>query len=298
MSLIAAIAVSGGADSMALLHLTHAEYPGHVVALTVDHGLRAESAEEARRVARWCESLGVAHQTLRVQLNSPSQQAARTARYRALADYCKQHNIPALLTAHHRDDQVETLFMRLSRGSFIDGLACMAPVSETYGVCLIRPLLDIPKSSLKAYLQHHNHPWIEDPSNQNPRYLRNRIRALIADEALHTRAHHLIQRFAAIRTLLDAKVEAALAACVAWRDDRTATLALAPFQALPPEISLRMLTQLTRRLSQKDHPPRSEKIARLHAALREPSTQKSLTLAGLRFVFCADKKYVLIHLPA
>ena len=144
---------------------------GRITALTVDHGLRAEAAQEAATLKQWCETLGIAHCVLRIQdsgfkIQGKIQEAAREARYGLLTDYCRQHRILHLLTAHQREDQTETFFFRLARGSGLMGLACMANISQRDGIRLLRPLLSMPKAQSpvdrrpkqsKAYL--HPQPY-------------------------------------------------------------------------------------------------------------------------------------------
>ncbi|HNJ46834.1 MAG TPA: tRNA lysidine(34) synthetase TilS, partial [Novosphingobium sp.] len=147
------LAVSGGPDSLALLLLAHAAMPERIAAATVDHGLRVEAADEAAMVARLCGELGVPHATLRVTVDEGNVQSnARTARYAALADWMERDGLGALATAHHADDQAETLLMRLARGSGLDGLAAMPGVTHLAGVKLVRPLLGVPKARLLATL--------------------------------------------------------------------------------------------------------------------------------------------------
>ena len=126
-----ALAVSGGSDSVALMLLAQTVHKGstphHVV--TVDHGIRPEAKKEAERVKQWADKYGLPHSTL-VSTDSalaekPVQARARAVRYQLLADYCRDHNIPTLLTGHTQDDQAETILMRMSQGSGLDGLAGM-----------------------------------------------------------------------------------------------------------------------------------------------------------------------------
>ena len=141
-----AAGVSGGADSMALAVLLHAwagARGGRVTALTVDHGLRPEAAREARRAGRTLRSLGIGHRSLRWEGPSPTanlQAEARRIRYGLLEDWCARHGVLQLALAHHRDDQAETLLLRLGRGSGLDGLAAMSPVSARAHIRLLRPL--------------------------------------------------------------------------------------------------------------------------------------------------------------
>jgi tRNA(Ile)-lysidine synthase len=179
-----AVGVSGGPDSMALT-LRLAEWAqargGLVEALTVDHGLRAESAEEATQVGRWLARLpGVTHHTLHWTGAKPEtgiQAAARDARYRLLAGYCRDHAILHLCTAHHRDDQQETHRLRAGHGSGTMGLAGMSAIRALNGVRLLRPLLGVPKAELLELLSARAQPWLSDPSNDNPVFERARLRA-------------------------------------------------------------------------------------------------------------------------
>ena len=183
-----AVAVSGGGDSMALaLMLAHwlEARQGQLVGLTVDHGLRPESAAEARQVAVWLEARGIAHQTLKWRGPKPPgglQARARAARYRLLTDFCRAHGILHLALAHTRDDQVETVVMRRARGSGAEGLAAMAGRDRHAGVRLLRPLLATDRQRLRDYLRRAAQDWLEDPSNDDRRYERVRVRQRLASE--------------------------------------------------------------------------------------------------------------------
>src|SRR5450432_4080587 len=178
------LAVSGGPDSVALMWLaarwrrTLARGP-RLVAVTVDHGLRAEAAREARDVKRLARSLDLPHRTLRWTGAKPKTglpAAARSARYRLLAQAARQTRATHILTAHTRDDQAETLLMRLLRGSGIAGLAAMARVSEREGLLLARPFLNVSKSQLIATLKKAKLDFADDPSNRDTHFTRPRIR--------------------------------------------------------------------------------------------------------------------------
>ncbi len=185
------LAISGGRDSMALLRLS-ADYASRtdveLVALTVDHGLRPEAAKEAAQVAAWCARLGVVHETLRWEGAKPStgiQAAARAARYTLLIHAAARHDCGALLTAHTRDDQAETAFMRLARGAGANGLSAMN--AETFVAAgpgaplrLLRPLLDVARKAVTEYLASLGQDFIDDPSNDDAAFERVRVRALLA----------------------------------------------------------------------------------------------------------------------
>ncbi len=181
-----ALAVSGGADSMAMLLLASAAFPGFVVAATVDHGLRPEAADEAAMVARVCAQLGVPHATLTPAepiTGSSLQSQARAARYAALFGWMRQVDAFLLLTAHHADDQAETLLMRLNRASGVAGLSGIRPVRfDTRPV--FRPLLGWRRAELRALVAASGAPWIDDPSNTDPHHDRTRFRDLLASQSL------------------------------------------------------------------------------------------------------------------
>ncbi|MFV0645569.1 MAG: tRNA lysidine(34) synthetase TilS [Sphingomonadaceae bacterium] len=180
------IAVSGGPDSLALLLLAHTAMPRQVEAATVDHGLRKESAEEADFVARICVGLNIPHQILPVELNAGNiQHQARLARYDALAGWIRSRGIDALATAHHADDQAETLLMRLNRASGVAGLAGVRPKSNIPGhdIPLIRPLLGWRRATLAAVVHDSGIQAVHDPSNENLQYDRVKIRQNLAQSA-------------------------------------------------------------------------------------------------------------------
>jgi len=181
------LAVSGGPDSMALMWLaarwrsTLARGP-RIIAVTVDHGLRAEAAAEARDVKRLARTLDLTHRTMRWTGEKPKTglpAAARTARYRLLAQAARASGATHILTAHTRDDQAETLLMRLLRGSGIGGLAAMARESERDGVLLARPFLHVSKSQLVATLKKAKIGFADDPTNRDTSFTRPRLREIM-----------------------------------------------------------------------------------------------------------------------
>src|SRR3981081_3059494 len=181
------LAVSGGPDSIALMWLAArwrralARGP-RLIAVTIDHGLRAEAAAEAREVKRLARSLELPHRTMRWTGAKPKTglpAAARMARYRLLAQAARSHGATHILTAHTRDDQAETLLMRMLRGSGIAGLAAMARQSERDGVLLARPFLHVSKSQLIATLKKAKLGSADDPTNRDLNFTRPRIRAVM-----------------------------------------------------------------------------------------------------------------------
>lgn len=214
------LAVSGGPDSMALLLLAHAAMPGEISVLSIDHGLRAEAPEEVAMVAAACERLDVPFAAMTVTIASGNVQAkARDARYAAIRDWAKERGIGAVATAHHADDQAETLLMRLARGSGLAGLAGVRSWTNLPGssaedeVPLIRPLLWARKADLEALIAAAGVASAQDPSNANPAFDRVRVRRHLAEhdwldaEALAASAGHLSEAWRALEWYAEADWE-------------------------------------------------------------------------------------------
>lgn len=172
------IAVSGGPDSMALLWLAASAFPGCVEAATVDHGLRAEAREEAEMVARWCADQGIAHRILSLSapITGSIQASARAARYALLHQWLEERALGWLLTAHHADDQLETMLMRLNRSSGVGGLAGI----RARNGAVLRPLLGWRRAELMQVVRTHNLPHVHDPSNDDARFDRVEMRQHLA----------------------------------------------------------------------------------------------------------------------
>lgn len=248
-----AVGLSGGGDSLALvLLLRHwvAERGGSLLALTVDHGLRAESAAEAAAVGTVMARLGVPHRILGWEGDKPAaglQAAARTARHRLMADACVEAGVLHLALAHHRDDQAETVLLRLARGSGTDGLAGMAAVRADGAVRVIRPLLGFSHGRLLATCRAAGLEWVEDPSNHNPRFARARLRAardLLGGEGLDgDRLCEVARRAGRARAALEQATADLLAQTATIHPEGWVTLDPAPLLAAPEEVALRALAQ-------------------------------------------------------
>ena len=184
-----ALAVSGGSDSMALLRLA-GQWPKKslkISVLTVDHGLRSEAAVEARQVAEWCAGLSLDHHILRWEGVKPQtglQAKARVARYDLMSDWCISHGVNYLLTAHTMDDQAETVLMRQARTDTAESLAGIWETATWGGVKLHRPLLGQSREELRSYLKSLGQPWIDDPSNDDVKFERVRVRQALAHESM------------------------------------------------------------------------------------------------------------------
>jgi tRNA(Ile)-lysidine synthase len=279
------LAVSGGPDSIALMWLAArwrralARGP-RLIAVTVDHGLRAEAAAEARDVKRLARLLDLPHRTMRWTGAKPTTglpAAARGARYRLLAQAARASGATHILTAHTRDDQAETLLMRLVRGSGIAGLAAMARVTEREGVLLARPFLNVSKSQLVATLTRAKVGFADDPTNRDPRFTRPRIRTVmpvLAAEGGDARnlarlATRLARANAAVEVLVDGAER-----YLALRDRGASasgtveakTFDANSFAAMPEEIRLRLLLRAIDRFGHEG-PAELGKVEALLSAL-------------------------------
>jgi tRNA(Ile)-lysidine synthase len=261
------LAVSGGPDSIALMWLAARwrralAHGPKLIAVTVDHGLRPEAAREAREVKRLAHSLDLPHRTLRWTGAKPETglpAAARSARYRLLAQAARQSHATHILTAHTRDDQAETLLMRLLRGSGIAGLAAMARESERDGLRLARPLLDVSKSQLIATLQKAGIDFADDPTNRDVSFTRPRIRAVMPALAAEGGDARSLARLASRLARANAAVEVLAEGAeryLALRDrqaeidagaNNARTFDLTAFAAMPEEIRLRLLLRAVNR---------------------------------------------------
>ncbi len=261
------LAVSGGPDSTALLHLTarwrsNLRPAPRLVAVTVDHGLRPEAKREAAAVKKLSKKLGVEHITMLWSGEKPStgiQEAARLARYRLLRMAARRIRARCVVTAHTLDDQAETVLFRMARGSGLAGICGMArrialddlPINTQAGedrydaVMLVRPLLDVPKARLIVTLAEAGISYAEDPSNADPRFTRARLRQLmpaLAEEGLSPRClARLARRVRRSEAAHEAVVDRAAGRIGLAAGARKAMLTTADWRTLPDEIALRLL---------------------------------------------------------
>jgi tRNA(Ile)-lysidine synthase len=270
-----AVAVSGGADSLATAYL--ASRWGTVLGLIIDHGLRRESAAEAVFAAAALRRLGVPSRIIRLEglLPGPGLAArARQARYAALTAAARDAQLLDLLLGHHALDQAETVLMRAGASSGPAGLAGMARLVETNDIRLVRPLLGTEPGRLRATLRAAGISWVEDPSNQNMAALRPRLRAGLADPEGQAPATYALLAAAGAHGEARQMMEADVARTLAQR----ATLFPEGFARLTPgPIDAAALAALLRALNGADFPARGDAVARLVA------NPRPTTLAGLRF---------------
>jgi tRNA(Ile)-lysidine synthase len=290
----AALAVSGGPDSLALMQLAarwrEAREDGPKLSvLTVDHGLRANARAEAEAVGRLASALGLPHAILMWEkAEHPTaglQARARTARYDLMASYCHAHGIPALVTAHTQDDQAETFLMRLARGSGLDGLAAIPEKGVWAGIGILRPLLDVPKARLIATLDAAGLSYVIDPSNADPHFERARLRARAnALEAFGLSPEALALSARRLRRAREALDEAScdfIARHGAMSAAGYATLDRAALASAPQEIALRALAQVIAAVGGGEQKVQLAKLEALLAALAA-NPDKAHTLGRCR----------------
>lgn len=291
-----AIAVSGGADSMALAELLRGYLLKLPHILTVDHGLRAESASEADMVAKYAQRYGLPCHIFKWLDPKPDhgvQEAARVIRYQKMAQYCSDHGIHYLCLAHHVDDQRETFLFRLAKGSGLAGLRSMRAV-QVYddGLTLIRPLLEITHAQLIETCRSHDIPWAEDPSNLSPKYMRGRMRAvqdLLDQEGLTSRRiSTLTRRIERAENLIDQVCLEKFIEFCRWRDE-VCEVDFSSFSGQLPEIQIRLLQKIINGVRERANLPvkhmRLEDIERLQqrmCALSPSASSYPLPLPSFR----------------
>ena len=284
--------VSGGPDSLALLHLLgrwrdRLQNGPRIEVLTVEHGLRPSGRSEAEAVVALARGhYKLPARILRWQGPRPSsgvEEAAREARYRLLAEAAQESGISHLVLAHHRDDQAETVLMRLSRGSLAYGLAGMRPLTRRGSLTLFRPFLSLPKSRLQAVVKAAGLNAADDESNRDRRFLRSRLRVLmpvLAEEGLSAdRLAGLAASMGRVKDALDFYVDRLLAEALT-ADPSGCSLCLPLFLAAPLEIRLRLLARLLRGMGGGVYTPRLASLEALERALAGQRHFKR-TLAGI-----------------
>jgi len=299
-----AVAVSGGGDSVALMHLLAAWAkksrlpPPHIV--TVDHGLRPDSATDARKVLHWAKAAGLKATALRWKGPAPVsdiEAAARAARYRLMGAWARNNGIGALYVGHTLDDQAETFLLRLMRGSGLDGLSAMRavapfPHAAFRELSVVRPLLGIERADVRSHLHTLGHDWLEDSMNAEERFARIRVRkawsaleeAGLSKQRLAAAALHLARAREALESVTDAVI---VRACRRWKDG--IQLDCDALVSAPREIGLRALAQLLMIVSGEPYRPRFERLERLFDRLEAKSIGGGVTLHGCRVFFVPKK---------
>jgi tRNA(Ile)-lysidine synthase len=293
-----AVALSGGPDSWALTLLARrwcAENNAQLTAITVDHKLRAESTTEAENIALECAKRGIHHVVLTWQhggIASRIQERARDARYGLMLDYCKANDIPALLTAHHADDQAETILLRLAKASDVGGLIGLRAETARDGVQIIRPLLNYTKQELIDYICAEGVPFITDPSNANKDYARVRLRqardVLEAEGLSSTTLQKFANKMQAADEALNYAAQQLILQHGVWESPVVFLLPMTAIIACPPALQQRALIEIWRRVTGKsDYAPELETLQRALNTLTTKQTFGGMVMdtsdSALRF---------------
>lgn len=289
-----AVGLSGGPDSMALAWLFSQLYANGlgpcVQALTVDHGLRPESAAEAMCVGAWVADWpGICHAILTRKKSAKAtriQEAARTDRYALMEKRCAKDKVTALFLAHHQDDQAETFLMRLAAGSGLDGLAGMQPVAfRSSGLCIARPFLDVSKSRLVATCQHYHIPFLVDPSNESDRFARVRLRQgaeILAKEGLTAeRLGRTSRRLRMALEAVDFYVEKAWIDAISIENTGRIVFSYGMLSAQPADIRYRVLKKailLIRGNQGQDYGPRMDRLEDIAASFFSVTPSRKATI--------------------
>ena len=278
------LAVSGGSDSLALLHLAAEAGVGPLFCATVNHGLRPEAAAECALVADACSKLDVAHEILDWRWSGAGnlQAEARAGRYGALADWAKRRGLGTVLVGHTQDDVAETFLMRIARGSGLKGLAQMQGQWQAEGLGWARPLLSMSRGELRDYLRAAGQNWAEDASNADPSYDRVKMRQALAEVGLPTAR---IAETAARLAQADAALEAMTANAaeqVAQLQGRNIVIDGAALAALPEEIMQRLMSAWTAWQGRSVYPPRRGALASAvaHTLAGNKTTLNGCVLVG------------------
>jgi len=293
----AAVAVSGGGDSLALMHLladwARRKRIDTPLVLVVDHGLQPNSRRHAAKVREWAKNAGLRAHVLRWRAPKPSsdiEAQAREARYRLLGAFCRKRRLAALYAGHTLDDQAETFLLRLARGSGLDGLSAMSPAVPLpapgfQSVQLLRPLLGFRRETLRSYLAKCGQEWLEDEMNADPRFARVRVRRALAfleeagltKERIADAAVHLGRA----REALDMATVAILdRACIA--NGKAVSVDAEALGSAPRELGLRALAAVLMRVSGQRYRPRFERLERLFDAIRDGRLGAGATLHGCK----------------
>jgi tRNA(Ile)-lysidine synthase len=298
-----AVAVSGGADSMCLAFLSKKLLKDtDIIALIVDHGLRSESAKEAKLVQKRLSRLAITSHILKWSGKKPTsniQENAREARYDLLTKFCKKNKINCLLTAHNFDDQAETVLMRVYRGSGIDGISGMKAHSSYNSVEILRPLIGIKRTDIESYLKTNKIKWVDDPSNLNERFDRVKIRKLLRSlddtDVWLERLNLLASNSARSADFINSEVEKTFKKFVHIDKLGFMSLRFTDFNSLHQEIALKILVKILGMFSGNIQQPRLQNLLKLENSIRN---NEDCCLSGVEIKHIKDNIYFIREFKA
>lgn len=300
---VIAAGVSGGADSLALVwqlkqwaDLNRRK----IVALTVDHGLRPESREEALYVSQLMADWGIEHHLLVWEGEKPTsdiEARAREARYRLMSDWCRQNGVKVLAVGHHLQDQAETFLMRLCRGSGVYGLSAMLPVTDCWGIKVIRPQLGRKPEELRSLLQQMGVAWKEDISNQSENFMRGRFRRYLPElESKTGLTRERLAETAAVlarsRSLIESLVKQKIAEDVTEWCGSVKSVSQEALKSWHRELLFRVLAELIRTVGGRKYIPESDELLRLSNLIVQPGF-KGCTLGDCELLGCRSRIWIM-----
>lgn len=300
---VIAAGVSGGADSLALVwqlkqwaDLNRRK----IVALTVDHGLRPESREEALYVSHLMSDWGIEHHLLVWEGEKPTsdiEARAREARYRLMSDWCRQNGVKVLAVGHHLQDQAETFLMRLCRGSGVYGLSAMLPVTDCWGITVIRPQLGRKPEELRSLLQQMGVAWKEDISNQSENFMRSRFRRYLPELDSKTgltreRLAETAAILARSRSLIESLVKQKIAEDVTEWCESVKSVSQEVLKSWHRELLFRVLAELIRTVGGRKYIPESDELLRLSNLIVQPGF-KGCTLGDCELLGCRGRIWIM-----
>lgn len=301
-----AVGVSGGADSLALALMLKEQlgvFGYEIIALTVDHHLRPSSSDEALYVSEIMQQFGIEHHILswhHCDTNGSLEEKARKARYTLLQQWCVEHDVKILAVAHHLRDQAETFLMRLQRGSGLKGLCAMQDVTNLGQIQLVRPLLNTNPDKLKQYLQNKNIAWVNDESNNDTAYLRNRIRhflPLLEQQTgiSYARIVSAINNLQSAESYIMQNVQKIMMEQICAEKNGVYDFAYTDFISWHSEMQFRILAELCKR----EYIPRAERVKRIINSLtnlpfKSACLGKNLILLAYNRIWIVPEKALTI----
>ncbi|MEH0831086.1 tRNA lysidine(34) synthetase TilS [Anaplasma bovis] len=296
-----AVAVSGGVDSMVLMHLMSLVETHNPIILTVNHGFREEAVNEVNFVKQQAEMLNLQCHILSNQgcsIRNKSQEEARNIRYSLIERWCAEHSVEFVVTAHTKSDQAETVLMRLERGSGVDGLSGMRSKSAHGKVIIFRPMLEFSRVEVLEYAAHKKLAWIDDPSNVNPKYKRTFYRSFISENQnpslVTDRIYRTSQHMQRALSCILHYVKSSLSTCVQYGDLGYVRIKYDEFRKLHEEIASRILLLLLMAVGNRNTKPRYEKFSAVFNKIWGRTTYKPFTTYGCKIIRDDENGDVLI----
>ena len=292
-----AVAISGGCDSMALTFALNdfcKKNKIKIQALTIDHGVRKNSKIEAKKVGELLKKFDISHKILSIPKKQIPQKNIeanlREIRYKMLSDFCKKNHIEFLFIGHHVGDIAENFLIRLFRGSGLDGLSPMQKISEINGIKIIRPFLEISKDELKNYLIEKNISWFEDETNDDEKFLRNKIRKFLASfedkNLLEKRIYNASLEISKTRDFFDEIMNENELEIIEQNADNLTIINRQKLAEINPSIALKILAKILMKIGEKKYKPRKEKLVRFYEYLIADGLIKKREFYG-----CVCEKY-------